>query len=74
MEDRFEQLLDGGGEAASSSLAPTASEAESSVEKKDVSPDPPEVLAPAEDRLTRLEREVAELHSQLATLRADLGD
>jgi len=31
-------------------------------------------IAPAEDRLTRLEREVAELRSELSALRADLGD
>jgi uncharacterized protein YceH (UPF0502 family) len=30
--------------------------------------------APAEDRLTRLEREVAELRAELADLRAELGD
>jgi len=31
-------------------------------------------LKPAEDRLTRLEREVAELRAELAALRAELGD
>jgi len=33
-----------------------------------------EEIEPAEDRLTRLEREVAELRSELAALRAELGD
>ena len=69
-EDRYEQLLGGavttidaapGGEAGSSDPAP-ASEAA-------VSP-----LTPAEDRLTRVEREVSELRDELARLRAELGD
>jgi uncharacterized protein len=57
-EDRYEQLL-GGGDAS----PPVAEAVESAPEPK-----------PAEDRLTRLEREVAELRSELAELRAELGD
>ena len=60
-EDRYEQLI--GGEASESGTAvePPASRA------ADVPP-------PAEDRLTRVEREVAELRSELAALRAELGN
>lgn len=68
-EDRYEQLL--GGTSASATIPPAGSDSiaenpsadESSVE-----------LQPAEDRLTRLEREVSELRAELATLRAALGD
>jgi len=73
-EDRYEQLL-GGGPAD----APEVPGGESSDEPA-TSPVAPaeeasaEQLTPAEDRLTRLEREVAELRSQLAALRAELGD
>jgi hypothetical protein len=73
-EDRYEQLL--GGAAAkepTSAVSPPGSS-----ERVDDEPHP-SVLAepepmPAEDRLTRLEREVSELRSELAALRADLGD
>ena len=65
-EDRYEQLLGGvtaGEEVAAAGTAfaepPSDSEAE--------------VLVPAEDRLTRLERELGELRSELAALRAELG-
>ena len=58
-EDRYEQLL-GGGISAQPQQEPAEGDAGES--------------APAEDRLTRLEREVAELRSELAALRADLGD
>jgi uncharacterized protein len=61
-EDRYEQLLGGG----------TAPSPESvTAEGDDVSHEDP---VPAEDRLTRLEREVAELRSELMSLRAALGD
>jgi len=57
-EDRYEQLLGGGGEASAL------------VDEEAVVDD----QVPAEDRLTRLDREVTELRAELAALRADLGD
>lgn len=68
-EDRYEQLL-GGGAEATGAPAPLVSEAPAAPEGAS----PAEELKPAEDRLTRLEREVAELRDELAALRADLGD
>ncbi len=68
-EDRYEQLL--GGAAMSStpiSLAPDTAAVADSDEPSAAEP------RPAEDRLTRLEREVAELRAELAALRAQLGD
>ncbi len=76
-EDRYEQLL--GGTAVESRERPT-SVAAITDELKDPQPDeadgkePAEELTPAEDRLTRLEREVAQLRTELTALRADLGD
>jgi len=66
-EDRYEQLLGG---------APSAPpEAAAFTDSGDGEPSlPPVEIAPAEDRLTRLEREVGELRSELAALRVDLGD
>lgn len=61
-EDRYEQLL--GGTAPS----PLASE------HVEAAVPPGEELTPAEDRLTRLEREVAELRDEFSALRAELGD
>jgi uncharacterized protein YceH (UPF0502 family) len=61
-EDRYEQLLGAG--RIQAQPAPPAIEPDTGVEE----------LAPAEDRLTRLEREVAELRAELLSLRADLGD
>jgi uncharacterized protein YceH (UPF0502 family) len=58
-EDRYEQLL---GPTSGPVLTESAEQSE-----------PPEEVAPAEDRLTRLEREVASLRSELDSLRADLG-
>jgi uncharacterized protein YceH (UPF0502 family) len=73
-EDRYEQLL--GGASVPSGTVST-----------EVPPDgrpadpvsagesgPAKTLTPAEDRLTRLEREVSELRAELAALRVDLGD
>jgi uncharacterized protein YceH (UPF0502 family) len=65
-EERYEQLLGG-----SVSIPATPPTREIEAESED---DAGKELAPAEDRLTRLEREVAELRSELAELRADLGD
>jgi uncharacterized protein YceH (UPF0502 family) len=61
-EDRYEQLLG----PASSEPAPASAGTEG-----DFAPDVD--LQPAEDRLTSLEREVEELRSELAALRASLG-
>jgi len=67
-EERYEQLLGGGGEDATevaesprAAGAPTDAAAAPSV-------------APGEDRLDRLERELAELRTQVAALREALGD
>jgi uncharacterized protein len=64
-ELRYEQLLGGEGEGApTEQAAPVAA----------VSQAPPRAGEPEGDRLDRLEREVAELRSELATLREALGD
>ncbi len=66
-EDRYEQLLGG------------TAEVEPSVDEPGLSPvgdsgeEPEAELKPAEDRLTRLEREVSELRVELAALRDELG-
>ncbi|HEY7256851.1 MAG TPA: YceH family protein [Solirubrobacterales bacterium] len=64
-EDRYEQLLGAG----------AVGDAERPAEDGDVGGPPPIAAggSPAEDRLGRIEREVAELRSQLETLRAELG-
>jgi hypothetical protein len=71
-EDRYEQLLGGGSQPAAAPVA--SADSSSGVD----SGEPPAVVAeeprPAEDRLSRLEREVAELRTELASLRAELGD
>lgn len=75
-EDRYEQLLGGLSPAA---VVPTPP-ADLSPDRESGDPEtksdeqPPVELKPAEDRLTRLEREVAELRAELAALRAELGD
>ena len=70
-EDRYEQLLGGGAQTA---VAPAASADSSGVDSGEPLAAPAEEPRPAEDRLTRLEREVAELRAELAALRAELGD
>ena len=73
-EDRYEQLL--GGEA----VAETPDASSESGSETDTPSDPNPVggeaaeLKPAEDRLTRLEREVSQLRAELTALRAELGD
>jgi uncharacterized protein len=62
-EDRYEHLLGG----AQADTVPAS--AESSLSDAGAAD-----LKPAEDRLARLEREVSELRTELASLRADLGD
>ena len=68
-EERYEQLL--GPTAGVPTPAPPSSEPDG-----DASPSASEAddLQPAEDRLTRLEREVAALRTELAALRTELGD
>lgn len=67
-EDRYEQLLDGG--AVEREEQGAGGEGEAPVEAAAPAAD----LVPAEDRLTRLEREVSELRAELSALRAELGD
>lgn len=69
-EDRYEQLLGGAAGAVASTQSGDFEPA------SDPAPDGADAiseLAPAEDRLTRLEREVTELRDELAALRAALG-
>jgi uncharacterized protein len=65
-EDRYEQLLGGGAVEASPSVAKPGS---SPLEGEEAEA----ALKPAEDRLTRLEREMSELRAELAALRDELG-
>jgi uncharacterized protein YceH (UPF0502 family) len=65
-EDRYEQLL-GSGAAGEARTAPGG---DIDVEAPDLAP---AGGSPAEDRLGRIEREVAEIRSQLETLRDELG-
>jgi uncharacterized protein YceH (UPF0502 family) len=67
-EDRYEQLLS----ETVAGAPPRATDPELPTEVG-ASEEPPAELRPAEDRLTRLEREVAELRSELIALRAELG-
>jgi uncharacterized protein len=67
-EDRYEQLLGGG--VAEREGQGFGEEEGASVESAAV---PASDLVPAEDRLTRLEREVSELRAELSELRAELG-
>jgi uncharacterized protein YceH (UPF0502 family) len=73
-EDRYEQLL-GGASVESAAAHPADEPAEEGLPAAETHrEEPAEEPTPAEDRLTRLEREVAELRAELAALRADLGD
>lgn len=75
-EQRYQQVLGGLGEEAPVPAAPPGSAAEAAAGRdapgEDAAPGPE--LVPAEDRLTRLERELAELRTELARLREALGD
>lgn len=85
-EDRYEQLLggngEGEGEAAATERAGNAAEAAepagSASEATEPAGEPSTVPAPGADslidRLSRLEREVGDLRSELADLRRALGD
>ena len=66
-EDRYEQLL-GGVPAAT----PATGESPAAEDDEDRGASPR--IAPAEDRLTRLEHEVAALRSELAVLQSELGE
>lgn len=77
-EERYRQLLGGledGAAPAAGGAAPVAAPAPAApVPAAPPSvPAPPAPPAPADDRLARLEREVAELRAELAALRAELG-
>jgi len=65
-EDRYEQLL--GGAGAELEPDPEPSDPAEPAQRSE-----PAKRDPSEDRLERLEREVAELRSELAALRSELG-
>jgi uncharacterized protein YceH (UPF0502 family) len=72
-EDRYEQLLSGDSDESVS--PPMGVATEEAVPGDEIEAgEPAAEIKPAEDRLTRLEREVAELRAELAALRAELGD
>jgi uncharacterized protein YceH (UPF0502 family) len=79
-ELRYEQLLGGFEEdAAVSAAAPPVEDGGVEAGEKAASsgapgPEPDTDLVPAEDRLTRLERELAELRAELGRLREALGE
>jgi uncharacterized protein YceH (UPF0502 family) len=75
-EDRYEQLLGGSSPAAAVPTPPVdlSPDRESGDPETESAEQLPAELKPAEDRLTRLEREVAELRAGLDALRAELGD
>ena len=71
-EDRYEQLLSGDSDQSAS--PPTDGSPDESASDEGTTDEVPEEIKPAEDRLTRLEREVTELRTEIATLRTELGD
>jgi uncharacterized protein YceH (UPF0502 family) len=71
-EDRYQQLL--GGDSDESSPPPVDESPGMSASDEGTTDEAPEEIKPAEDRLTRLEREVAKLRSEITTLRTELGD
>jgi uncharacterized protein YceH (UPF0502 family) len=82
-ELRYEQLLGGFAEDEAPSPVPAREAAEAGPEDGattastaagESGPEPDAGLVPAEDRLTRLERELAELRAELARLREALGE
>jgi uncharacterized protein len=75
-ELRYEQLLDGfaAGGAAAAEAGDLVAEGDAGAADAGTEAAGDAGLVPAEDRLTRLEREVASLRSELAGLREALGD
>jgi uncharacterized protein YceH (UPF0502 family) len=73
-EDRYEQLLGGASEEPAPPRPTDAVPGDSASGEGTVGGELATEIKPAEDRLTRLEREVAELRSELVALRAELGD
>lgn len=75
-EDRYEQLLGGGHVHSEPAPVDAGDSGEPSAAGPPVSADdePTEALTPAEDRLTRLERELGELRHQVEHLREALGE
>lgn len=73
-EDRYEQLLGGVDAEPMPSSSEDGHGGNADVGEPPSGPLQEPDLVSAEDRLTRLEREVAELRAELEALRADLGD
>lgn len=73
-EDRYEQLLGGDSDHPTPPPPTDESPGESTSGENTAEAEPVAEIKPAEDRLTRLEREVAELRTEIATLRTELGD
>jgi uncharacterized protein YceH (UPF0502 family) len=72
-EDRYEQLL--GGDSDRSAPSPTDTVPDEAASNGEIAAaEPATEIKPAEDRLTRLEREVAELRTELAALHTELGN
>jgi len=73
-EDRYEQLLGGATEEPAPQPPTDAVPGDSASGEETAEGEPAAEIKPAKDRLTSLEREVSELRSELAALRAELGD
>ena len=73
-EDRYEQLLGGDSGQSAPPLPTDESPGESASDEGTAEREPAAEIKPAEDRLTRLEREVADLRAEITTLRTELGD
>jgi uncharacterized protein YceH (UPF0502 family) len=71
-EERYEQLLGGGADAEPAAAAP-AEPGTVAAEVASAPPGPAPAEPPPDDRLARLERDVAELRAELASLRESLG-
>jgi uncharacterized protein YceH (UPF0502 family) len=71
-EDRYEQVLGGGGESGEPAAPPAGETGPSEAEP--ATPSPVATDAGDEERLDRIERELGELRTELARLREALGD
>jgi uncharacterized protein YceH (UPF0502 family) len=71
-EERYEQLLGGEADAEPAAAAP-AEPGTAAAEVASAPPGPAPPKPPPDDRLARLERDVAELRAELASLRESLG-